>query len=1369
MSLKATHVASRDNIADALSRGDVEAFLRGFPTAATRFSIPVPQHLSDFIIPLYISPPSHTPIDAAVLRPPCRAEERIFRWTGVNIPPPSTINDPVLQVLANAASRASLKDASAYGAGLRKFHIFCDVFDIAEELRLPAPFHILHSFAIWAASDPDSINPNLGSIRHFEPVAVPTVRKYLSAVRAWHIVQGWPEPLTPSDSTRIEWSLRGLEKIMPRRKRPPRPPVTIKLLRIMRSALNLEDSFDACIWAMATCAFWGIMRFGEVSYPSSRSFDGSKHLKRSDITFDADGNGVPYARLDLPCAKTAKPGEIQKVFIATQEPDVCALEALANLAKIVPAEREDPLFSWIDRFGKVRPMAKDAALKKINTISREAGLEGGPGDISSWSSINIQAIYRVVRVDWAGVSLSRSALDGPTLSLTDPVSCSRVSADEAGRTGAWQLTTYSLVPNAPGSVPSFSCSLSTPPVPSSARRRTRHPVFIRYTDRLPRRYLSYTHQSKRIAGLTGTLIAPLVPGSISSSEFGTWTNLGAARHLHWQDIIDYNHGRGSGDEMIALVSVGAGHNNRPSTATVRELNVDGIDKDVEEKSIGDNVRSASHSDLYTLSDRGGSFFGTYDPNYDSQSDVLEEEDSPYPEVRSAVANFDDPSMPVSTLRAWVLGVVWAILIPGMNQFFYLRYPSVAIGGLVAQLLVFPVGRAWVRFMPCKTIFGLEINPGPFTIKEHVLVTIMASVGAQTAYATDIFAVQRVYYNQDWSFGYRWMLVMSTQLIGFSIGGIARRFLVAPPSMIWPNTLVSCALFNTLHSQSYAGIGRQEGISRERFFTYALTAAVVWYIVPGYLFEALSFFTWVCWIAPDNIKLNQIFGYKSGLGFSLLTFDWNQIAFTGSPLATPWWAEANVMIGFFVFFWFLTPVLYYSNVWDSQNMPIVSSDAYDNRGLKYNVTLIIDSNATLNLEAYKAYSPLYLPMAFAMSYGLSFLSITATISHAIIHFWKPIRLQFNRSLREQPDIHAQLMSRYPQVPEWYYACIFVVTFVFACICIRLWPTGMTVWALLIALLICEYLPCIAPEHYSYNGGDTLASPSSSAVVYVIPIGMIQAVTNRQVGLNVITELIVGYMMPGKPNAMMIFKTYGYITMSQAMQFTADFKLGHYMKIPPKSMFWSQVVATIIAGTVQLGVQAWMFANITDLCQSYQRDNFTCASTHVFGVASVIFGVIGPRLLFSSSQVYYAPSALSFFFLIGAICPVILWLITKRYPNTILRYLNFPLIFSGVGQIPPAAAVNYVPWAIVGFIFQYVVRRRHFSYWAKYNYVLSAALDAGTAIGVILVYFCLQYPFDGKTTLSSVRGWWGNTVHKNTSDWAYGALKNATTNPFGPTKW
>lgn len=60
---------------------------------------------------------------------------------------------------------------------------------------------------------------------------------------------------------------------------------------------------------------------------------------------------------------------------------------------------------------------------------------------------------------------------------------------------------------------------------------------------------------------------------------------------------------------------------------------------------------------------------------------------------------------------------------------------------------------------------------------------------------------------------------------------------------------------------------------------------------------------------------------------------------------------------------------------------------------------------------------------------------------------------------------------------------------------------------------------------------------------------------------ITELVIGYIYPGKPLANVAFKTYGYISMSQALNFLGDFKLGHYMKIPPKAMFLVQVTVSI----------------------------------------------------------------------------------------------------------------------------------------------------------------------------------------------------------------
>ena len=61
----------------------------------------------------------------------------------------------------------------------------------------------------------------------------------------------------------------------------------------------------------------------------------------------------------------------------------------------------------------------------------------------------------------------------------------------------------------------------------------------------------------------------------------------------------------------------------------------------------------------------------------------------------------------------------------------------------------------------------------------------------------------------------------------------------------------------------------------------------WYFVPGYLFQALSYFSWVCWIAPDNIVVNQLFGYVGGLGMSTITFDWAQISFMGNHVVVEW--------------------------------------------------------------------------------------------------------------------------------------------------------------------------------------------------------------------------------------------------------------------------------------------------------------------------------------------------------------------------------------------------------------------------------------------------------------------------------------------------
>ncbi|KAJ7834446.1 hypothetical protein B0H14DRAFT_2363800, partial [Mycena olivaceomarginata] len=181
--------------------------------------------------------------------------------------PVSVIDNPVIRFLASSASRASLRDTGGYGSGFCKFHLFCDIFSIPESARLPASFELLHSFSLWAATDP------------LLPVFVDTVNKYLAAVRAWHIAQGWPPPLSESDFDRITWSLCGLRNLQgTARKQPVRPPITLEMMRALRIVLNLNDPFDACVWAMASCAFRGMMRFGEVSVTSRPSASSGSEL-----------------------------------------------------------------------------------------------------------------------------------------------------------------------------------------------------------------------------------------------------------------------------------------------------------------------------------------------------------------------------------------------------------------------------------------------------------------------------------------------------------------------------------------------------------------------------------------------------------------------------------------------------------------------------------------------------------------------------------------------------------------------------------------------------------------------------------------------------------------------------------------------------------------------------------------------------------------------------------------------------------------------------------------------------------------------------------------------------------------------------------
>lgn len=188
-------------------------------------------------------------------------------------------------------------------------------------------------------------------------------------------------------------------------------------------------------------------------------------------------------------------------------------------------------------------------------------------------------------------------------------------------------------------------------------------------------------------------------------------------------------------------------------------------------------------------------------------------------------------------------------------------------------------------------------------------------------------------------------------------------------------------------------------------------------------------------------VNQLFGVATGLGVGVLTFDWSQILVVGNPLNIPWWASVNVGVSFVIFYWFITPLLYYTNVrpvgdptsltkadetdcdiqvWDTAYLPMSTSGLFDRFGQSYNITAVITPEHQLNVTAYQEYSPVYLSVTYAMTFTIAFGLTTAAVVHTILHQGERIYNTLRSRKTEEDDIHMKLMKQYPEVPDWYVA-------------------------------------------------------------------------------------------------------------------------------------------------------------------------------------------------------------------------------------------------------------------------------------------------------------------------------------------------------------
>ena len=245
------------------------------------------------------------------------------------------------------------------------------------------------------------------------------------------------------------------------------------------------------------------------------------------------------------------------------------------------------------------------------------------------------------------------------------------------------------------------------------------------------------------------------------------------------------------------------------------------------------------------------------------------------------------------------------------------------------------------------------------------------------------------------------------------------------------------------------------------------------------------------------------------------------------------------------------------------------------------------------------------------------------------------------------------------------------------------------------------------------------------------------------------------------------------MGTGIQFTQDLKLAHYMKIPPRTTFWgtlrdliytsvcshlsfpAQFFAVFVTAFLKVWIRYFMFDRFPDICTPDQPQQLVCPIVPVFFTSSVVWGAIGPVRQFGHGALYH-PMVYAMVF--GALIPIPFWLWARRHPKSFASQVFTPVWFANAFNSPPATGINASSSFLVGFVFQYVIRKKNFVWWAKFNYITSAGLDAGTGFAIILMFFAFAVSARSPVSLSTVDlrniqlpkygeislDWWGNRV-------------------------
>ncbi|KAL1626583.1 hypothetical protein SLS54_002745 [Diplodia seriata] len=698
---------------------------------------------------------------------------------------------------------------------------------------------------------------------------------------------------------------------------------------------------------------------------------------------------------------------------------------------------------------------------------------------------------------------------------------------------------------------------------------------------------------------------------------------------------------------------------------------------------------------------------------------------------------DDPSLNALTFRTWSIGVGLGAFGAIVNTMFHFRPRILDISQVLLALAAYILGIFMEKCTPKSGFIGYWFNPHPFNSKEHTAIIIIASSASQVPIAIQVIAVQKLYYNNAPSTALSLLIVLSTQCLGYGFAGILRRAVVYPAKMVWPMLLPVNSLLEVLHQE------REKPSHRRRIMYWVFTAILLWQFLPEYIMPILSGVSVFCLANQSSTIFTTIFGGSNrneGLGLLSLGLDWRFI--TSQPLWYPLQTLTNNLIGYIICI-ALFAAVYYGNAWRAQDFPFLSQLLYSGNSTSSNFILHGQKGAV------DEQGLPYFTGTFAISLFTNSLYITSTIVHLLLWNWPDIRkawdfarpqrlrklvtLSFwtsNPEVVEHDEVvnnpHYQFMRAYKEGPNWWYAAVFITSTIIGLVCIYTANTTLPWYGFLISILL--------------------------AAILCPFFGAQAALTGYQGKVQPLMHLLGGLIHPGSPTANLYFTLFGHASITHALNMTRSLKLGQYAKLPPRITFVAQLLGTLLGSVISHAVMTAITADQRSVLLDPPSNTavvWSAARPQHLRALATAFGDHGLSLFSLARRPLPRYALIPLGLLLGPLLTLPAFFLSRLFPShsTITRSLNTPLVAASAGVLATLPSTSAMPaYFAVGFASQFWLRRYRPGWFARHNYVVAAAVEAGAQVCGVLVTLLLRGGLGGWAEVP-MPGWWGNNVGGN----------------------